>query len=123
MANASVQQMADRVAQLMEQRLRVRGASLGDKLRRGGRALPGKVRRDALYLAEAAERARNPRLQMQLDHEKIADAYDRCVRYLKPLGAGARRWAYVLNLVTTLAAVVIVTAVLVLCVLIWRGFL
>ena len=40
MAGASIQQMADRVAQLMEERLRLRGTGLEEKLRRGGRLLP-----------------------------------------------------------------------------------
>ncbi|MFN0116529.1 MAG: hypothetical protein ACKVPY_17805 [Paracoccaceae bacterium] len=123
MAGASIQQMAERVAQLMEERLRVRGRSLDDKLRRGGRALPKRVLREAWYLAEAADRARVPKLLLQLDHARIAEAYDICVRYLKPLGAGARRWNAVLNFATSLAAIVLVTAVLVLTVLVWRGYL
>jgi hypothetical protein len=122
MAGASVQQMADRIAQLMGERLRVRGRTLEEKLRRGGRALPKRIRREAIVLAEAAARAQNPRLQLQLDHEEIARAYDICVRYLKPLGAGKRRWAIILNFVTSLAAIVLVTAVLVLAVLVWRGY-
>lgn len=123
MSGVSVQQMAGRVAELMEARLRVRGQDLSEKLRRGGRFLPRKVRREAEYLARSAREAAVPRLQMQLDHERIADAYDACVRYLKPLGASARRKAMLLDVITGFATGIFVTAVLVICLLVWRGFL
>ncbi|WP_413875095.1 hypothetical protein [Albidovulum sp.] len=123
MSGVSVQQMAGRVAELMEARLRVRGRGLAEKLRRGGRLLPRKVRRKAEFLARSAEQAGVPRLQMQLDHERIAEAYDACVHYLKPLGASARRRAVLLEMVTGFATGLFVTGVLVVALLLWRGFL
>ena len=60
MSAITVQQMADRVAGLMEDRLRVRGGGLAEKLKRGGRALPHKVRHEAEYLAKAAALAQIP---------------------------------------------------------------
>ena len=123
MSGVSVQQMAGRVAELMEARLRVRGRGLAEKLRRGGRLLPRRVRRKAEFLARSAEQAAVPRLQMQLDHEQVAEAYDACVRYLKPLGASARRRAVLLDMVTGFASGILVTGVLVVALLLWRGFL
>ncbi|MCB2117173.1 MAG: hypothetical protein KDE00_12960 [Rhodobacteraceae bacterium] len=119
--SVTVQQMAGRVAELMESRLKVRGASLTEKLARGGRRLPRKVRREAEVLAAAAETARVPRLQMQLDHPRIARAYDICVRHLKPLGAETRRRALLLEMLTGFGTGIFVTIVLLLIVLIWRG--
>lgn len=121
--SVSVQQMANRVAELMEQRLRIRGTDLTAKLDRGGRLLPRKIRREALRLAEADRAARSPRLQMQIDHDRVARAYDACVRYLKPLGASARRKAILLDMVTGFGTGVFVTIVLVLVLLIWRGLI
>lgn len=123
MSGITVQQMADRVAGLMEDRLRIRGRSLAQKLRRGGRLLPRKVRSAAIYLNQSAERAAVPKLQLQLDHQRIAAAYDTCVRHLNPLGAGARRKAFFLYLLTTFAMTVFVTAALVIGVLALRGYL
>jgi hypothetical protein len=123
MAGMATQQLADRVAQLLEERLRIRGSGLAQKLRRGGRFLPRRVRREAEYLARAAAEAQVPRLELRQDHARITAAYDACVRYLKPLGGDARRKAIVQNIVTSLAAVVLVTFVLVLSVLVWRGYL
>lgn len=120
---STVQQMADRVAGLMEERLRVRGQGLATKLRRGGRNLPRKVRNEAALLAAAADQARSPKLMLQLDHERVSRAYDTCVRYLSPLGRGARAKTYVLDLAASLGLVVVVTAALVIGVLVWRGYL
>lgn len=119
----SVQQMADRVAELMEARLRVRGAGLAAKLKRGGRHLPKRVLLAAEALAEADRQAQIPHLQVRIDHEATAQAYDICVRYLKPLGAGARRRALLWNLAGSAAAVTLVTAAMAVTVLFWQGFL
>ncbi len=123
MGSVSVQQMADRVAALMEERLRMRGTGLAEKLRRGGRALPRRIRAEAELLAAAAEKAQVPKLLMQLDHERVAAAYDACVRYLHPLGRGARVRGYALDLAAASGFALVVTAALVVGVLVWRGFL
>lgn len=122
MSGMAVQKMADRVAELMEQRLRLRGGSLAEKLRRGARLLPRKVRKNAQYLAEVSAMADIPAMQARLDHERIAEAYDICVRYLKPLGAGVRRRALMLDMLRGIWASVLVTLTLVVLVLVWRGF-
>ncbi|MBS0565245.1 MAG: hypothetical protein JSR87_12475 [Proteobacteria bacterium] len=119
----NVRQMADRVAELMELRLRVKGEGLADKLRHGGRLLPRKVLGAAQYLAQAAEQAQMPKLQGQIDAEQIALAYDLCVRHLKPLGAGARRGAILWGLAGSLAAILVLCAGLFAAALFWRGYL
>lgn len=123
MSGASVQQMADRVAGLMELRLRVRGKGLRAKLRRGGRMLPRRIRREAQLLADAAERAAVPKLMLQLDHDRIARAHDHCVNYLNPLGKGARVRSYLLDLGAALGLVLFATTALVVSVMVWRGLL
>ena len=122
MSAISVRQMAERVAGLMEQRLRVRGNGLTEKLKRGGRALPRGVRKAADALAAAAVLAENPRLLQQLEMPKVAADYDICVRYLGDLGAGARRMGLLLDWLARLAFILLVVAVLVAGVLYWRGF-
>lgn len=119
----SVQQMADRVAELMEARLRVKGDGLSAKLKRGGRLLPRKVLGAALFLAQSADQAQMPKLQVQFDDERIAIAYDICVRHLKPLGAGARRGAILWGFAGSLAAIVLVCGVMFAAILFWRGYL
>jgi hypothetical protein len=119
----SIEQMADRVADLMEARLRVRGAGLSRKLRRGGRLLPKKVKTAAEVLALSAEAAQVPKFRSRVDPERAAIAYDICLRYLKPLGAGDRRRALLRDVGLSFASTLLVTAGLALAVLIWRGYL
>lgn len=123
MSAANLHQMAGRVAELFEARLNVGGKTLADKLRRGGKRLPRKVRREAAYLAQAEEQARVPKLMVQIDHARTAHAYDACLRYLQPIGAGERRRTLAMQVITGIGAAVFVTGVLVLLVLLWRGYI
>ncbi|MDR5653111.1 hypothetical protein [Ruixingdingia sedimenti] len=123
MGYATVQQMADRIAALMESRLNVGGRGLPEKLRRGGRRLPRRVRREAEYLAEVSVLAQNPRVQLMLDDARIAAAYDVCLRHLNGIGAAERFWAAVLGITGSLAFALLVVAGLVIGVLVWRGYL
>ena len=123
MGAVTIQQMADRVAELMELRLRARGSGLAEKLARGGRALPRRVRAAAGTLAEAAQMAQNPKLLVQIDEAQVAAAYDICLHYLGPLGRGARRKGAALDALATMAFSLVVVAALVIGVLVWRGYL
>ncbi len=122
MSAVTIQQMADRVAGLMEERLRVRGAGLTEKLRKGGRLLPRKVRAQAQVLAQAATLAQNPKLLMQLDQSSVAVAYDVCVKHLGKVDAWDRRKGAIFAVAASIAGSVLVVGLLVLAVLRWRGF-
>ncbi|MEI4485905.1 hypothetical protein V8J36_06850 [Frigidibacter sp. MR17.14] len=123
MGTTSVQQMADRVAQLLEQRLRLRGKDLATKLRRGRRLLPRRIRREGEILVRAALQAQVPRLSMQIDHDRVARAYHQCISYLGPLGQGARVRGYLLDAAAGVGLALVVTTALVLGILVWRGYL
>jgi hypothetical protein len=121
MTGVPIQQMADRVAALMEQRLRVRGQGLAEKLHKGGRLLPRKVRAAALALQSAAAMAQNPKLLLQVDNEAAAAAYDLCVRHLG--GVSRDRRGALLSVAASVAFAVLTVAVLVVVVLYWRGLM
>lgn len=123
MGAIAVQQMADRVAALMEERLRVRGTGLRDKLRRGGRCLPRRIRKEAEYLAEVAFLAQNPKVQMLLDDERIAAAYDACVRHLQGTGRRGRVSGFVLDLAGSVVVQLVIVVALALAVARWRGLI
>ena len=103
MSAITIQQMADRVAGLMEQRLGVRGNGLAEKLRRGGRRLPRKVRAQAQELADYAEKAKNPKLLVQIDQARVAACYDGCLRHLSGLGGGSATLRVLVRVVVTVA--------------------
>lgn len=121
MSAITIQQMADRVAGLMEDRLRIRGAGLAEKLRAGGRHLPRKVRAAAEDLAQAAHMSQNPKMLLRIDEGRVAETYDICVRYLSPLGSGARRRWLLQSMAAQVAFGLIVVVGLVIVVLKLRG--
>ncbi len=123
MAGVTVEQMAGQVADLMEARLRIRGDGLAAKLRKGGRFLPRKVRREAEYLLSAQQQAGMPKLRNRIDQQRVASAYDACIRHLKPLGADRRRKAIVADMVFSFGTAILATIILVIVLLVWRGFL
>lgn len=123
MGAATVQQMADRVAALIEERLRVRGNGLAEKVKRAGRTLPRKVREAATRLADAAMMAQNPKLLVQIDEEQVAADYDLCLRHLSGISVGDRWVGWLINFGANTVITLIFVAILVLCVLYWRGLL
>ena len=89
MSAVTIQQMADRIAGLMEERLGIRGKGLSEKLRRGGRLLPRGVRAQAKDLADLAEKSKNPKLLVQIDQARVAACYATCLRHLSARRGGS----------------------------------
>jgi hypothetical protein len=123
MGAATIQQMALRVAELMQEKLKIKGRTLDDKLRAAGRRLPKPVKEAAHQLALAAEQAKHPKLVMRIDEEIVAQNYDTCVRYLNGLDKWYRRREIMLSLTLSILLSLLGVVVLLLVVLRWRGFL
>lgn len=123
MSAVAIQQMADRVAQLLEERLSLGGRDLAAKLRRGGRLLPRRVREGAELLAASAERARNPKLLGQIDMGEVTDAYDACVRHLMTIDPAGRRRDMISGMIGFVGYGLLFLVLGIMAVLVWRGFL
>jgi hypothetical protein len=123
MSAVAIQQMAQRVAQLMEERLAIGGRGLAAKLRRGGRLLPRRVREGAELLATAAEQAENPKLLGQIDMGAVSDAYDACVRHLTTIDPAGRRKETLASMIGFVGYGILFLLIAIFAVLIWRGFL
>lgn len=123
MGAVTIQQMADRIAALMEQKLRVRGEGLAGKLRKGGRLLPRKVREAADRLAEAAHMSQNPRLLLQVDEGRVAEDFDTCVRHLNGLDVWDRRKGALLGLAGTIFVSLMAVLALAAGFAWWRGLI
>lgn len=121
MSAVTIQQRADRVAQLMDERLAVGGRGLQAKLDRGRRRLPRRVRDAAAALAEASHKARNPKLLRQIDQGQVSDAYDICVRHLMAIDPALRRRRIFATILSSAAFAVLSAALLVAGFLAWRG--
>jgi hypothetical protein len=123
MSMVAIQQMADRVAQLLEEKLGIGGRDLAAKLRRGKRLLPRKVREAADRLATAAEKARNPKLMGQVDMGQVADAYDVCVRHLAAIDPAERRRGTFAGMVESVGIGVLIFGAVVGGIMVWIGYL
>ena len=121
MSAVTIQQMADRVAGLMEDRLGIRGNGLAEKLRRGKRSLPRGARAAAQELADLAEKAKNPKLLVQIDQAHVAACYDTCVKYLSPLRPVSARMTVLIRVVSTVALGLLVLGLVLLLVQRLRG--
>ena len=123
MSAVTIQQMVDRVAQLLQERMSLGGRDLSAKLRRGGRLLPRKVREGGELLAKAAEKAKNPKLLGQIDMGQVAEAYDTCVRHLMSVDPAGRRRDSIAGMIGSVGFGVLFLALGIIALLVWRGYL
>jgi hypothetical protein len=121
MSAVTIQQMADRVAQLLEERLGLGGRDLSAKLKRGGRTLPKKVRDSGRLLASAAQRAQNPKLLSQIDMGEVTDAYDVCVKHLVAIDPVSRRRDNLAGMIGSVGIGVLALVILIILVWLWQG--
>lgn len=119
----SIEHMATDVADLMKERLGIRGKDLAEKLRHTGRMMPKRVKQDAAILVEAQALAENPRLSRMIDHDRVDVAHQSCMTYLETIDAADRRKGVVLGILGSLVMALLVVSALVLSVLKWRGYL
>ncbi|MGL4238975.1 hypothetical protein [Tabrizicola sp.] len=122
MSAVTIQQMADRVAQLLEERLGLGGRDLSAKLKRAGRDLPKKVRDGGRLLASAAQKAQNPKLLGQIDMGEITEAYDVCVKHLVAIDPVSRRRDLFAGMIGSVGFGVLALVVLVMAVFAWRAY-
>ena len=122
MSKVTIQQMADRVAALIDERLNIPGNNLESRLQRAGHRLPRNVREAGEVLVSATMMAQNPKLLMQIDDEAVATAYDTCVKHLKTVDLAKRRKGMLLDAGARIAFALLVVGGGLIAVLHWRGY-
>ena len=110
MSAVTIQQMAQRVSNLLEERLRARGDGLAARLRHSGRRLPRRVRVAAGRLAEAEAKSAVPKLLLQVNEGDVARDYDLCVRHLAGISGQHGPMAAVLRVAGSVAVGLLVLA-------------
>jgi hypothetical protein len=113
MGAVTIQQMAQRVETLLDERLQLRGADLKAKLRHGGRILPRKVRLAAGRLADAAAKSQVPKLLLLVDEGDVAKDYDTCVRHLTALSPAGGPWATAVRVAGSVAVGLLVAGLVI----------
>jgi hypothetical protein len=85
--------------------------------------LPKRVRGAAQLLADAAEKAQNPKLLGQIDMGAVSDAYDACLKHLTAIDPNERRRSTLSGMVGFVGGGIFLLAVGIVALLAWRGFL
>lgn len=114
---------AERLANLIEEKLGVRGKGLQAKLGRGGRKLPRAVREAGEQLLLAQRMAANPKLARQVDYDRINASCDVAERMLGRIDPWERRKTQGINWLAGNAFNLIVVLALVVALIAWRGLL
>lgn len=117
------QQRADRVAELIEEKLGIRGKSLERKLRRAGRILPRSFHRDGTTMVDALRLQASPRLSRMIDDSEVQRAFSACEKYLSAIDPWDRRKGKLVGFFAGNAVNLIAVSAAVMAVLIWRGYL
>lgn len=122
MSALTIQQMADRVAQLLKERLGLGGKGLAAKMKRAGSLLPRKVRDAGKQLAVSAQKAQNPKLLGQIDMGEVTEAYDVCLKHLIAIDPVDRKRGYLAGMIGSVAFGVLVLMIAIALLLAWRGY-
>lgn len=99
-----------RLAQLMEERLDIRGADFATKLRRAGRLLPRPVRAAGADLVAALPMLGHPQLSRLLDAEALEAAVKIVEKHLREVDPWDRRMGIFVNWAAGLAFSLLVLA-------------
>jgi hypothetical protein len=118
----TLEQMVDEVREGLQSALQVRGKSLEVQVRRAGRRLPRSIRSDAAYLAQSVGLAQNPKLAKMIDMSRVQRAHAAVLAHLETIDLASERKTAALNMIASIAFALLVTGVLVLFVLVQRGF-
>jgi hypothetical protein len=123
MSGEPVTRYAEEVRDLIEKRLRIKGATLEQSLARAGRLLPKWAQREGRYLTEAQQVMHHPKLHLMIDEAQVKAAHHRLVEHLKSIDPLERRKTRVLGKLGVVSFNLILVAVALIAWLIWRGFL
>ena len=122
MSAVTIQQMADRLAQLLEERLGLGGKGLASKMKRAGRTLPRKVRDAGKLLAASAQKAQNPKLLGQIDMGEVTEAYDVCLKHLIAIDPVDRKRDLFAGMIGSVGFGVLALVIAIAALLAWRGY-
>jgi len=118
----TMHQMVEEVRAGLADKLRVRGRSLAVQVRKAGRRLPRAVRRDAVYLVQTVGLADNPKLARMIDMARAQAAHRNILQFLQTVDVAAARRRIALQIIASTALAILVTGILLLIVLVQRGF-
>lgn len=121
MSGDILQSQVDEIRKLMETRLRIRGKTLAQQVRKAGRLLPCNMRRDATYLAQAETVMAHPKLSRMVDGVKARQSHARLSEFLAKIDPKDRAKGKLLGWLGSISLIAIVVFIGVVTVLVQRG--
>ena len=106
----------------LQARMGVQGRDLDHALRRAGRRLPSKVRKQGATLGRAAFFARNPKMARRLEETQVQQAYDQVLAHLQSIDPDEDRKDRLLGIAGNIAFNLLIVAVAFITFLWWRGY-
>lgn len=107
---------------LMEEKYRFRSRDLAQALRKAGRRLPRRHRKQVKAVIEARKLEAHPKLAVQIDEKPLIRGMSEVMAYLRALDVAAERRDRMLNLAALIAFYVLVVLVAFVTWLWWRGY-
>ncbi|MEX0283736.1 MAG: hypothetical protein AB3N23_03915 [Paracoccaceae bacterium] len=111
------------LVKLMRDKLRVRGRTLRTVLARGKYRLPKRIVRAVHQMIEAEDLAQNPKLRMMIDGDAVTAARREVETFLADIDPSDERKGRFLGILASLAVNLLSLVILLIAVLMWRGFL
>lgn len=122
MFDPAIQKHCEEIRILIEERLKIKGRTLAQALKRAGRLLPKWAQRDGRYLVKAQELTAHPKLRLMIDDAKVVKAHQALVDHLKTIDPADRRKGKILSLAGSISFNLIVVVAAFITYLVWRGF-
>jgi len=122
MVAIQIDKYQDEVKTLIEERLRIKGATLEASVTRAGRLLPKWARADAQRLVTAGQLLKHPKLQQTVDTAAVEKSRKALVAHLKTIDPKERRKTQILKLLGAVSFNLIVVGAAFVAFLVWRGY-
>jgi len=103
MLDKRIDSQISEIRTLLRDNLSIRGKDLPTQLRKAGRLLPRRVRKDAKTLVEARGIIQNPKLARMVDQDKLNTAHRSVVDYLGTIDPSERRKDRILGFLGVIA--------------------
>lgn len=121
--SVQVSRKTDDLRVKLEKHLGVKASNFRHAVKRAGRMLPRRLRKQAQMLIEAEDMASHPKLARRIDTSHVAAALRDMNAYLDAQNLAEKRKTRVLGIVAGLAFNLLIFGVLLLIVLRWRGLI
>ncbi len=120
---SDITRKVERLETLLGQKFGASRGTLEVRVRKAGRLLPRWVRRAVLQVAEAQAALEGPpKLAVRIDQPGVERAFRNAERWLQEVDAADRRRGAILGMLGAMVFNLLVLAVLLLILLMWRGF-